>query len=99
MFIMYSKGIKKGKNATLKPKILLYTQTNKCYDAPYYRKKGFILVALFFVVLLWFSILVLTLLTLHEVLKKYIIWVVEEYLAKREILAPQTKTQPKKKKK
>lgn len=51
--------------------------------------------ALFFVILLWFTIIILTLLTLHEVLKKYIIWVVEEYLAKREMSAPE----PKKKKK
>ena len=55
--------------------------------------------ALFFVFLLWFTIIILTLLTLHEVLKKYIIWVVEEYLTKRETPATQTKTQPKKKKK
>ena len=34
-------------------------------------------------ILLWFSIVLLTLLTLHEVLKKYIAWVVEDYLEKR----------------
>ena len=39
--------------------------------------------ALFFVILLWISIVILTLLTLHEVLKKYIIWVVEDYLNKK----------------
>ena len=39
--------------------------------------------ALFFVILLWFSIVILTLLTLHEVLKKYIIWIVEDYLNKK----------------
>ena len=39
--------------------------------------------ALFFMILLWFSIVILTLLTLHEVLKKYISWVVEDYLEKR----------------
>jgi len=39
--------------------------------------------ALFFVILLWFSILILTLLTLHEVAKKYIRWIVEDYLSKR----------------
>ena len=38
--------------------------------------------ALFFMILLWFSIVILTLLTLHEVLKKYIAWVVEDYLEK-----------------
>lgn len=41
--------------------------------------------ALFFVILLWFSIVILTLLTLHEVFKKYIIWVVEDYLNKNNI--------------
>ena len=95
MFIMYSQELKNGEKAVFKRKISLYTQTNKCYDAPYYRKKGFILMALFFVILFWFTIIILTLLTLHEVLKKYIIWVVEEYLNKRETLAPA----PKKKKK
>lgn len=40
--------------------------------------------ALFFVFLLWLSILILALLTLHEVLKKYIRWVVEDYLCERE---------------
>jgi len=95
MFVMYSKRLKNGENTMLKLKISLYTQTNKCYDAPYDRKKGFVLMALFFVFLLWFTIIILTLLTLHEVLKKYIIWVVEEYLNKRETLAPA----PKKKKK
>ncbi len=40
--------------------------------------------ALFFVILLWFSIIILTLLTLHEVMKKYIKWIVEDYLSKRE---------------
>ena len=40
--------------------------------------------ALFFVILLWFSIVILTLLTLHEVMKKYIRWIVEDYLSKRE---------------
>jgi len=40
--------------------------------------------AIFFVILLWFSILILALLTLHEVLKKYIKWVVEDYLSERE---------------
>ena len=92
---MYSQELKNGEKAVFKRKISLYTQTNKCYDAPYYRKKGFILMALFFVILFWFTIIILTLLTLHEVLKKYIIWVVEEYLNKRETLAPA----PKKKKK
>jgi len=51
--------------------------------------------AIFFVFLLWFTIIILTLLTLHEVLKKYIIWVVENYLATRENLV----SAPKKKKK
>ena len=40
--------------------------------------------ALFFVILLWFSIVILTLLTLHEVMKKYIRWIVEDYLSKRD---------------
>ena len=42
--------------------------------------------ALFFVFLLWITIIVLSLLTLHEVLKKYIVWIVEDYLSKREAL-------------
>ena len=98
MFIMYSFGFKISEKAILRRKISLYSQINKCYDALYqadFLHIGFVLMAIFFVILLWISIVILTLLTLHEVLKKYIIWVVEEYLAKRETLAPA----PKKKKK
>ncbi len=47
--------------------------------------------ALFFVFLLWFSIIILTLLTLHEVAKKYIRWIVEDYLSKREGNAKKSK--------
>ena len=43
-----------------------------------------LIMALFFVFLLWLSVLILALLTLHEVLKKYIRWVVEDYLSERE---------------
>ena len=98
MFIMYSFGFKKSKKALPWRKILLYAkQTNVMMprikeDFLYI---GFVLMALFFVILLWFTIIILTLLTLHEVLKKYIIFIVEEYLAKREMSAPE----PKKKKK
>lgn len=46
---------------------------------------------IFFIFLLWFSIIVLTLLTLHEVLKKYIIWVVEDYLSKRDVQSKKSK--------
>lgn len=84
MFVMYSNRFKIRKIAVLRLKIALYTTSNKCYDALDYKKKGFFLMALFFVILLWFTIIILTLLTLHEVLKKYIIWVVENYLATRE---------------
>lgn len=47
--------------------------------------------AIFFVFLLWFSIIILTLLTLHEVMKRYIAWLVEEYLTKREGLSKKSK--------
>ena len=73
------------KKATSKPKILLYSKENKYYDTRYDKhilRTGFVFMALFFVILLWFSIVILTLLTLHEVFKKYIIWVVEDYLNK-----------------
>ena len=43
-----------------------------------------LIMALFFVFLLWLSVLILALLTLHEVLKKYLRWVVEDYLSERE---------------
>ena len=47
--------------------------------------------AIFFVFLLWFSIIILTLLTLHEVMKRYIAWLVEEYLARREGVSKKSK--------
>lgn len=47
--------------------------------------------ALFFIILLWFSIIILALLTLHEVAKKYIKWIVEDYLSKREGSAKKSK--------
>ena len=40
--------------------------------------------AIFFIFLLWSSIVILALLTLHEVLKKYIKWIVDDYLAERD---------------
>ncbi len=90
--IDYSRKIKKMIKLCIKTEILIKASASLRFIKNIVRYinhyidifKRILVMALFFVFLLWITIIVLSLLTLHEVLKKYIVWIVEDYLSKRE---------------
>lgn len=86
MFIMYTFKKQKEKKPCSRPKYRFTAHVRNIMISAIRITilSRILIMAIFFVILLWFSILILALLTLHEVLKKYIKWVVEDYLSERE---------------